>query len=750
MVGVGGRWWLIGLCLFVPAISFGCSRSLAPKGAPPTGHLDAGAETGPPGSVAPDAGPDAGTRPAVQSDAGVDTRPPPTPTPTGNSDAGTDAPSAPAAHGVTTPGAPQPTLTLDGACDVTLMPTRAPIPPTGTLAAPGPYRQCDVLGGQSYSVVTASSDGRRVAALGVGGQVQVLDARTLATVATLTRARGAYTAVAISADGARVAAGAELDGELDVWSVDDHALLLAADLGPVWPTFGGAVAISNDGTRAAASSGPDTVLADVATGTLRRFAEHRTCCTNGLAFVDGGRKLASARYDFSPTGGTGSNVALIDVTMGDETLLSLPSDPFGIATMAVSGDGTTVITYQDGGVQAWDAATGRKLGEFAQPAGIGNLTVLGLTAGGGQVALLLSDLNSDHIWFQHRRTTDGFLVDEFPLQPLLGPYAWSSAERLFGNTASTVLMTVDVGAPRVAARACSAPRVNIAAFSRDGSRLLHNSGDRQAVIDAASGAPIRPVVDDSAVNVDRTTMSPDGRWVAWTAFPIGLQTPTPQTVNLAGVDDGTHTALVGAASNVHFGINLAFSADAARLAALDVYNGILDVFDVTSARLLAEQQLPQPYGQLLGFTTDADAVRLDMGEVIETRRWQDGAVLTSWPLDKGGTIAGSFDGDTILIPTGDLYAGAATTVYRDEAPIATLPGAGWDCFGGGPYMVLAPGGGTAGVGFSCSRPWFSQTVPGTKLYDTATGALVQSLPVFFPVLSWDGSRFAQGAVIWCR
>ena len=274
-------WWALGIRVgLLASLSAGCSRTLEWGDAQLARSADAGATAPPSGS---------------SSDA----------------DAGADGQLSPAGHGDAGPVVNPPGLL--GACDVLLMPARPVAPAVGTLPAPGPYRPCDVVGGQSFSAVVPSADGRRLAALGVGGQIQVLDARTLAPVDTFTRARGAYTSLAVSANGTRIAAGAELDGELDVWSVDDHALLLAADLGPVWPTFGGVVAISADGTHAAASSGPDTVVADVATGAVRRYPEQRTCCTAALAFADGGRKLASARYGFWSAGTGDGNVALIDL-----------------------------------------------------------------------------------------------------------------------------------------------------------------------------------------------------------------------------------------------------------------------------------------------------------------------------------------------------------------------------------------------------------------------------------------------------
>jgi WD40 repeat protein len=659
------------------------------------------------------------------------------------SDAKAEGRLRPAAHGDGV--AARSPLALGGPCDLTLMPVRAPRPTTGTLDPPGPYRLCDIVGGQSFSSIVASADGGRAAVLGVGGQVQVLDARTLAVAATFTRARGAYTAVAISGDGARIAAGAELDGELDVWSVDDHAFLLAAELGPVWPTFAGAVAMTADGTRAAASSGPDTVVADVATGALRRYAENRTCCTSALFFADGDRKLASARHGFGPTGWANGSVALIDLDTGADTLLIQHDDTYGADMLSVSADGSTVLTYRDR-VQIWDADSGQERTETSEPEGIGYFKPLGLSADGAQMAVLLGDLGRDgNLWFQHRRTSDGAVVDELRLDPLTGVVGWSPAEILFGRTASTILTSADARAARVLARACSAPQASIDSLSRDGSRLLTLSGGHADVVDARSGAPIQPLASDPPTHVQTMVLSPDGRRLAWIQFPAGAPPPAPLRVEVAGVDDGARATLLGATPVYHFGENLAFSADGSRLAVVDGYNKVLDIFDIEGESLISEQPLAQPYS-LFGFTEDGDAVRLAREGVIETLRWQDGSVDASWTYPQWA-VGASFDGRTVVATE---MSARSYTVYRDGTAIATFPRPSTGCFGGASGIVIAPGGGTVGSGFSCSRAWTSATVPATSIYETATGALVQTLPGEIQAFSWDGSRFAEGALIWCR
>jgi len=725
-------WWSVGIGLgwCIWSISVGCSR----RGLDPSGAVLAGADAGReaatarPGEAADGGAASDAMLPAADAGGASDAMLP-------AADAGVRADAGPAIN----PGS--------GVCDVAVMPARGGISTAGTLAAPGPYRPCDVIGGQSFTSVVATADGRRLAALGVGGQIQVLEARTLAPVATFARARGAYTAIAISADGTRVAAGAELDGELDVWSIDDHVLRLAADLGPVWPSFGGAVALSADGTRAAASSGPDTVLANVVTGSLRRYPEQRACCTSALAFVDHDRKLASARYGLWSSGTGDGSVALIDLDRGAETLLIEHNDIYGGDKLAVSADGTTVLTQRER-VQIWDAATGQERLEVAPPDGTSRFDVLGLDAAGATFAVV-AGYSGGGVWFEHRRAADSAVVDQIPFPSFDVLLGWSPAGLLFGRAGSAILAVVytDVRAPRALARACSAPTVEIGAFSRDGSRLLDRSSGRQHVLDAHLGASIGPAPIDGATSVDLLVMSPDGRRLAWMLFP-GNQAPAPLRVEVADVDGGAHATLIGGTPTYQFGSAVVFSLDGSRLAALDTYNGVIDVFDVNGARLLAEKTLPQPYEQLLGFSDDGEAVRFAIDGKVETLAVQGGTVSPSWTYPTPARLVASVDSRTIVV-LGES-ATPTTTAYRDGTPLATMPVTGSSCLGGTPVVAISPDGGTVALGFACSRPATAPTPPGTMLYATTTGAFVQKIPGATPVLSWDGDRFASGAVIWCR
>ena len=201
------------ICVGLWSSQAGCgSRLLAPDGS---------AVGGRPGSArAADDGPG-----LVPQDAGSGPRP---------TDGGRWAPLDGSSDSTTaSDGAPTttPPIAVAGGCDLELQPTRTWEASPGTLAAPGPYRPCAVVGGQAFSTMVVSADGRRAAGIGAGGQVQVLDARSLAPLGTFMRARGAYGAIALSGDGTLFAAGGAGDGELDVWSVDDHVLLAMADLG---------------------------------------------------------------------------------------------------------------------------------------------------------------------------------------------------------------------------------------------------------------------------------------------------------------------------------------------------------------------------------------------------------------------------------------------------------------------------------------------------------------------------------------
>ena len=752
--GAGAR--SVAICVGVWLSPIGCSGSrpledhgapdAAPRAAPPDGSSPAAAPDAsspavpPDGSAVPDArSPSAGPDAAQRSD--------------GSPDSGSISPPVPASvplpiHGAGTQAAASP-ITLAGACDVDLRPTRTWQGAVGTLAAPGPYRTCAVIGGQAFQTLVVSSDGRRAAGIGAGGQVQVLDARTLASLGTFMRARGGYKAVAISGDGARIATGGGRDGELDVWSVDDHALLVAVDLGTSWPNFDGPVAISTDGGQAAMTTHSTTLVVDLATGTPRVYPNGFD--SSGLAFVDGDGKLAVDHYGFSTTGAGYGSVGLLDLESG--AFQDLFEDPdFNVLEQTIaSADGRTIVTSGDH-LRIWDAATGAQRADFVSS----SVGVLGISADGSELVTETSDgAGAGNLWMQRRRLSDGSVSDEVSIGPLSIAHLFTGGGMLLATQYPQmnvpILVAFDLAAHRALARACSAAPAAIQGFSQDGSRLLNQPNDLALAFDTSSGEPISPSTSEMLGQVWRQIISPDGRKLAWALLPPHGAAPGPVTAQLADIDEGTTVTLAGQKTvSVPFGPDIAFSADSSKLAVVDGGNQIMDVFDVATTALLGEQAVPFVNGGLFGFTPDGQALRLANQDGEQTVSWQDGSILASWapPSPPGGGIsATSFDGRTVT--TTDY--GSDGTLYRDEAAIAALVGPEEDCFGANVSFGVGPGGGVAWVGYDCGRPWMSRVGPFVQLLDASTGAELQTIHNAAPsAFSWDGSTFADGDTLWCR
>jgi len=669
-------------------------------------------------------------------------------------DAGGPQPGTPPAHGGG--DLSRPPLELGGGCDVRL-PAPGPIGGTaGTLPAPGPYRPCVLLGDQVIGALRLSADGSRVAALGTGGQVLVLAADTLAPIATLGRARGAYTAVALSRDGSLAAAGGERDGELDLWRVDDHALLLAVDLGPAPSLAGGQIALSSDARRIAATAGSDIAVVDVATAAVQRFPGVSGASTAALYFADADRKLAFVPFGHWSDGATGGSVALLDLPTGQVNTLLVHQDIYGPEQLAVSADGSTLLTTRYGDWVIWDAATGTKRAAVGQPA-TASFGVLGLDADGTNVGVIMSDAPvPGHTWFQRRRATDGAVVDEQPIDLRNVGNAmmiWSgAANRLMVPTSSPengdrTIASVDLAAARVSARACSTAGVEGPIdFSQDGTRLLVASAGTLQVLDPSSGALVGPgssVTDESSFS--RAGLSPDGRHITWARFVDSGPTSSFYEVRLEDLASGTKQTLWQGQPGTDSPYQV-FSPDSRLLASLDFSNATLAVFDVQSGQRLAQLWLDQPSFEPLGFVADDSAVRISNSSSVRTVRWRDGATLSeiSLPIYP---LAWSADGSTFVV-----QGTAHLDTFRDDVYLGTLP---WTtdndaCFPT-PEASMSPDGSLVSFGIDCGRPWNSTTGPLTEIIDATTGAVIQTIAIQPPVLfSWAGDRLATRDTVWCR
>jgi WD40 repeat protein len=644
-------------------------------------------------------------------------------------------------------GAPTgPFLGAGGACTVDLTIHGTLSGTEGTLPAPAPYRPCRLLGGHRYTSVRLSGDGRRVAALTTAGVVIVLDSRTLQRLAVLSRNRGAYTRVAVSGDGTIVAAGSDVDGEVDVWRVADHAVVRAVDLGPTWPSLGGALALSTDGAQVATVSGTSIVVVDVATGRMRSLPASRLATT--LFFVDGDRKLAFAGGDYWSAGTGFSRVELIDIETGAVVTLAQHDDIYGVDQLEVSADGNSVLVFGHEELSIWDAATADKR-VVPRPEWMGGTVgVLGLSADGTEIATSLSNEKGGR--FQRRRASDGAVIDEVRLDVSAGGYAWSSRERLligevWGDAGETRLLAIDTAAPKVLANACAGrPPGRPVGFSADGKRLVVNDAPRVTVFDVETGASLGEQISTGPSFPESLTVSPDGRRVAWTTSDVDVGADmVTKRVYMADAPGGERRLMFQRRS-VNYGLAVVFSADSRRLAVVDISDAVLSTIDVQTAARTNEVLLGTSNAWPLAFTSDGDAVViLDDDHGLRTVRWRDGTPVAEVTV-LGDYVSGSASGTVVALWK------AEANVYRDSALLTTMPGIDDFCFGFIPNTALSGDGSVVGFGYGCSRPSGRQA-PHADIRETATGALIQQVAGDLWVFSSDASRFADGAgLVWCR
>jgi WD40 repeat protein len=245
----------------------------------------------------------------------------------------------------------------------------------------------------SVTRVAFSPDGRRLAAVGLDGMVEVWDAATGEERLSFKGRTGSLRSVAFSPDGALLAAGGG-DGTVKAWdtTVGQEFLSLKGHSGPAR-----SLAFSPDGRRLAAVDSDGTMEEwDAATGQGIRTLEGHAGGASSVAFSPDGRRLAGAGGDetvevwdaavgqevptlkvrnrdvlclamaFSPDGrrlagaGVRGTVKVWDATTGREAL-SLRGHAGGASSVAFSPDGRRLAAGSDRTVEMWDAATGREI-----------------------------------------------------------------------------------------------------------------------------------------------------------------------------------------------------------------------------------------------------------------------------------------------------------------------------------------------------------------------------------------------------
>ena len=355
------------------------------------------------------------------------------------------------------------------------------------------------------------------------GQAFVLDSRTLTPLAVLTRARGRYTEVALSADGSVAAAASDIDGELDIWNVGSHALIRALDLAPSWPTLGGALAAlhgrgagRNGGRNEHRGRGSRDRVHPTAAGQPHRdraLLRQRgpRAGLRGRPLLVGGNGLWADRYR-EPGHGVGRDAAVQH------------DDIYGTDQLEASADGTTLLTFGHGELAVWDVATRRKR-VLPQPAWEeGTFKVYGLSADGrGMRDVVVRQ--PDRLVPATSNESMTPVVEEIRLDGAsTRPYGWSSQERLLiveaaSEGGTVALAAANIASTKVVARGCSSSPGGAVAFSADGARLRArvSSGveDAEGIYDAATGRWVGKTMSGPKWSVD-------GGLDLWLALVTGL------------------------------------------------------------------------------------------------------------------------------------------------------------------------------------------------------------------------------------
>jgi WD40 repeat protein len=344
-----------------------------------------------------------------------------------------------------------------------------PNPTVDAIIAQGAiFTETQQLEDASVGAVLYSPDGQSIA-VGLGGTIEIRDAESLDSQATLSGHTNDISSLAFSPDGSILASGAQDDNEVRLWDMASREELRRLEGHTGWIR---SLAFSPDGGLIASGSTDQTIIIwDTASGRQLRSLQGHSDFLGNIAFSPDGTSLASASRD--------GTVRVWDVASGaqrDGFSFTAPTDPetgapFWLTGVSFSPDGSRIAAGSvSGSIYLLDSANGRQQHELQGHNGWVVIRGVSFSPDGNLLASASLD-GTVHLW-SPRTGADRGTLQQRGLQ-LLG-LAWSpDSERLVtsSDTAGNIAVW-DVGSQELTGTAIIAQgAVTALAYSDTGSLL---------------------------------------------------------------------------------------------------------------------------------------------------------------------------------------------------------------------------------------------------------------------------------------
>lgn len=302
------------------------------------------------------------------------------------------------------------------------------------------------------AAVAVSADGDRIATGGVDRQIALYDQSQLRR--AFPAHRSTVSALAFAPDGKRVVSGS-LDQSLRVWDTESGALLA----GPAGHEAGvTAVAATPDGSRIATAAADGSVILWDATGAERARATGNAGAVAAIAFSEDGQRLATCGAD--------GVARVLDATTGAE-LARIATDAVAQNDIAwIPGSDRLAIGCADSAIRVFAVASGELALKLSTERG--PCTALAIAPGGGVLASASATLE-----------------------------LWTLAD---GSRSAVA------GAP--------VPAVADLEFSADGTHIAAACGDKVARLFAASNLAEERRFEGLKGRAEAVAIAPDGRILA--------------------------------------------------------------------------------------------------------------------------------------------------------------------------------------------------------------------------------------------